>query len=246
MVRIRSAFITLAMSCFLLVPRGHAAPSVKILEISEQNASLLDHIGSYSDLVVLSITCIESVRSLPDSISKLTKLKELRIDNANGCSMNPVLPETIGNLRSLEKLVLYGAQDPRPPGPQPSKRHNFPHSMSQLKNLVYLDLGRNGLEEIPTFVQDLPRLRELGFAWNLQLKEVPAFLSNLRELTTLNLDADGLTNLPDFLNSLPKLTRISLGDNCKITQSSAKMRELKHRFPKINLDFTSTYDCPAN
>ena len=160
--------------------------------------------------------------------------------------MNPVLPESIGNLQSLEKLVLYGAQDPRDPGAQPRERHKFPPSMSQLKNLTYLDLGRNGLNEIPSFVQDLPNLRELRFKWNMQLKEVPAFLSNLRELTTLQLDADGLSDLPDFLNTLPKLTRISLGYNCKITQNAAKMRELKRRFPKIRFDFTNMYDCPAN
>jgi Leucine-rich repeat (LRR) protein len=246
MIKIRSPFISLAVSCFLLVPRGHAASSVKTLEISEQNASLLDDIGSYSDLEVLSITCIESLQSLPDAIGNLTKLKELRIDNGNGCSMNPVLPETIGNLRSLEKLVLYGAQDPRGSGPQPRERHKFPRSMSQLKNLTYLDLGRNGLEEIPTFVQDLPKLRELRFQWNMQLKAVPTFLSNLRELTTLKLDADGLNDLPDFLNSLPKLTTITLGDNCKITQNAAKMRELKQRFPKMSLGFQDEYDCPAN
>jgi len=118
--------------------------------------------------------------------------------------------------------------------------------MSQLKNLTYLDLGRNGLEEIPAFVQDLPKLRELGFGWNMQLKEVPLFLSNLSELRTLELDADGLTDLPDFLNSLPKLTRITVGDNCKITQNVTKIRELKRRFPKISFDFNNMYDCPAN
>src|SRR5271169_624128 len=112
MTKICSACIIIAVSSFLLVPRSHAASSVKALEISERNASLLDHIGKYSNLEVLSITCIESLKSFPESIGKLTKLKELRIDNGNGCSMNPILPETIGNLRSLEKLVLYGAQDP--------------------------------------------------------------------------------------------------------------------------------------
>jgi Leucine-rich repeat (LRR) protein len=117
--------------------------------------------------------------------------------------------------------------------------------MSQLKNLMYLDLGRNGLEEIPPFVKDLPRLRELRFQWNMKLKEVPGFISNLRELTTLQLDADGLDDLPDFLNTLPELARISLGDNCKITQNVAKMKDLKRRFPKVTLDFTDEYDCPA-
>jgi len=158
----------------------------------------------------------------------------------------PGLPESIGNLRSLEKLVLYGAQDPRGPGPQPIERHPFPRSMSQLKNLTYLDLGRNGLDEIPIFVKDLPRLREFRFAWNMKLKEIPAFIANLRELTTLELDADGLRDLPDFLNAMPKLTRITLGENCKITQNDAKMKDLIRRFPKITFGFSDEYDdCPA-
>jgi Leucine-rich repeat (LRR) protein len=123
-----------------------AAESVKSLQISRQNAAVLDQIGGYTDLEVLSIVCVESLQSLPDSIGQLTKLRELNVDNGNGCSMNPVLPESIGNLRSLEKLVLYGAQDPRLPHHQLAERHPFPRSMSQLKNLQYLDLGRNGLE----------------------------------------------------------------------------------------------------
>ena len=224
-----------------------AGPSTdKTLEISEKNAKALDNLQNYPDLEVLSISCLESLQSLPESIGKLKKLKELVINNGNGCSMNPVLPESIGNLESLEKLVLYGAQDPRDAGPQPGKRHAFPKSMSQLKNLKYLDLGRNGLDEIPLFVKDLPHLKEFGFAWNMNVKKIPPFLTELRELTTLKLDADGLDDLPDFLNQLPKLTQITLGDNCKITQNAGKMRNLKHRFPKVTFQLEDEYDCPAN
>jgi Leucine-rich repeat (LRR) protein len=238
-------FLAMVIGIFLSATTGCGAASEKTLEISEKNAALLDHIGDYSNLEVLSISCLEKLQSLPDSIGKLTRLRELRIDNGNGCSMNPALPETIGNLRSLEKLSLYGAQDPREPGPQPVsvKHHEFPRAMSQLKNLIYLDLGRNGLEEIPSFVKDLPRLTELGFEWNIKLKEVPTFISNLRELTTLKLDGDGLDDLPDFLNTLPKLTHITLRDNCKITQNNARMNDLKRRFPKVGFDFTDEYDC---
>ena len=164
--------------------------------------------------------------------------------------MNPILPESIGNLHSLETLVLYGAQDPRPIGrhygPQPAKRHKFPKSMSELKNLTYLDLGRNGLEEIPDFVGDLPRLREFAFQWNMTVRVLPMFLTKLRELQTLKLDADGLTDLPDFLIQLPKLTRITLGDNCAITQSHAKKKALQRRFPRVTFDFNDDYDCPQN
>lgn len=225
-----------------------AQPSPATLEISSSNAYLLDQLERYPDLKVLKISCLEKLHSLPNSIGKLSKLNELIIDNGNGCSMNPSLPESIGELHSLRKLVLFGAQDPRgvgkATGPQPAVRHKFPTTMSQLKNLIYLDLGRNGLEEIPEFVKDLPHLQELGFAWNMRLKKIPEFLVNLRELKTLKLDSDGLTDLPDFLNKLPKLARITLGDNCAITKSEKKEKQLEERFPKVKFDFEDEYDCP--
>jgi hypothetical protein len=245
MIYADSRWITLAVICSLTAALSNSAAPVKELTISQENADLLQHIESYPDLEVLSISCLEGLQALPESIGKLTRLRELLIDNGNGCSMNPVLPESIGNLRSLEKLVLYGAQDPRDAGPQPAERHKFPSSMSQLKNLTYLDLGRNGLDEIPVFVKDLPKLRELGFDWNMKLKRVPAFLLGLRHLTTLRLNGNDLEDLPDFLGTLPELTRITLGNNCKITQSAARMKSLRRRFPRITFDFEDEYDCPA-
>src|SRR5438874_926228 len=100
------------MVLFVPAGDGQTAPSAKTLKISDQNKSLLQRLGNYPDLEILSISCIEDLRALPDSIGKLAKLKQLIIDNGNGCSMNPLLPESIGNLHLLEKLVLYGAQDP--------------------------------------------------------------------------------------------------------------------------------------
>jgi Leucine-rich repeat (LRR) protein len=251
-VRVSPAFC----ACILLgqvavLPVRPQAPhsAVKTLEISGENAELLGHLQDYPNLEVLSINCIENLQSLPDSIGALRNLKELRMDNGNGCSMNPVIPESIGNLHSLEKLILYGAQDPRHVDKLdrlPKERHRFPKSMSQLKNLTCLDLGRNGLEEIPDFVKGLPKLRELDFAWNMNVKTLPPFLTELKELQTLRLDADGLTDLPDFLNQLPKLSRVILGDNCKITQSQAKRNVLKRRFQHIKLDFRDEYDCLTN
>lgn len=243
---LKVAFVILAISLCLYAAPGTAPASRKTLQISEQNAQLLENIGGYPDLEVLSITCVEPLRALPDSLGKLTGLKELIIDNGNGCSMNPLLPETIGNLRSLEKLVLYGAQDPRgvgnEPGVQPGQRHKFPRSMSQLSSLLYLDLGRNGFNDIPAFVKDLPKLKELGFELN-NLKTLPVFLSNLKQLTTLKLAGNDLDDLPEFLHALPNLTRIDLGNNCRLTKNFARMKELKARFPKVSFDFINQYDC---
>jgi len=217
------------------------------LTISEKNAGLLGVIGQYRALRELSINCLEELRSLPDSIGSLTSLEKLEINNGNGCAMNPVLPESIGNLRFLTKLVLYGAQDPCPDcdqNGQQTERHAFPHSMSNLKALRYLDLGRNGFEQIPPFVQDLPKLEEFRFEFNA-LKQLPPSISDLRELRTLRLNGNDLQDLPDSLNSLPHLKKVSLGYNCKITQNHAKIQELKKRFPRITFDFEDDYDCPT-
>src|SRR5260370_3811811 len=123
------------------VPAGHgqAVAPAKTLKISQRNQSLLGRLGNYPDLEILSINCIEDLRALPDSIGKLAKLKQLIIDNGNGCSMNPVLPERIGNLHLLEKLVLYGAQDPAGTGTEPPEHpkalHPIPDSISHLQIL---------------------------------------------------------------------------------------------------------------
>ena len=235
---IKTCFVVLLAAVPLCTAQDRTA-----LKITPENAQLLQRLGQYPNLKALSISCLEELRALPDSIGSLAKLQELVIDNGNGCSMNPLLPASLGNLRTLEKLVLYGAQDPTNASRQPSERHKFPESLSQLKNLTYLDLGRNGLREIPAFVGDLPRLRELGFNSN-ELKAVPRLLANLSQLETLRLNANDLDDLPVFLNTLPKLTRITLGENCVITKSTAKKNSLKKRFPKVSFDFEGEYDCP--
>jgi len=118
------------------------AASKKKLEVTSTNRQRLEELEQYPNLESLSISCIEDLRVLPDSVGQFKKLKELNIDNGNGCAMNPVLPESIGNLTSLETLILYGAQDPEGPGPQPGRRNEFPRSMSSLKRLTHLNLGR--------------------------------------------------------------------------------------------------------
>jgi hypothetical protein len=94
-IRAHPSVVVIVIVVLLSATPGSDAASSKTLEISETNATLLDHLGDYSDLEVLSISCLENLQSLPDSIGKLMRLKELRIDNGNGCSMNPVLPEAM-------------------------------------------------------------------------------------------------------------------------------------------------------
>jgi Leucine-rich repeat (LRR) protein len=214
--------------------------------------NLIDHLADYPELTSLSFAGYEDMVELPASLRKLTHLKELIIDNGNGSEMNPQLPEWFGELRTLETLVLFGAQDPitEAPDAQPGTtdndklraRHPWPKSMAQLKNLTSLNIGRNRLGEVPAFVQQLPHLRVLTLSFD-SLKTLPDGLGQLRELQELNLLGNDLTDLPRSLEKLPALKKITLGNNCALTHNEKKKAELKKRFPKVTLDFEDMYDC---
>jgi Leucine-rich repeat (LRR) protein len=195
---------------FSAVP-GRAATPVKALEITPKNARLIQSLGNYPDLEVLSISCLENLRSLPDSIGKLTRLRELIMDNGNGCAMSLLLPESIGNLRSLQTLVLDG-----------TVRQQFPSSMSHLKELVYLDLGRNGLNKIPSFVKELPKLTTLKLDFN-DLDDLPDFLNTLPKLASISLSENNKIscNAAKMESLKRKFPRIAFGfeneyDDCPL------------------------------
>ncbi len=193
------------------------------LVIGPENRAALQQLAKYPALEQLKIACLEDLTALPDSLTRLQNLRELILDNGNGCQMNSALPEQIGNLTALRKLVLYGAQDNRWQEPGVKKnlreRHPFPKSIEKLIGLTYLDLGRNGFTTIPAFVQSLTNLKEL------------------------HLDFNELTELPAFLANMPALKVVTLGNNCAITGKAARRTATVRRFPRIQFDFKNEYDC---
>jgi Leucine-rich repeat (LRR) protein len=90
----------------------------------------------------------------------------------------------------------------------------------------------------------LTNLKELGFDWNMKVRNLPHFLADLPRLETLRLSADGLMDIPVFVRG-PNLSLITLGNNCDITTSESKKNALKRRFPGVRLDFEDEYDCPG-
>ena len=197
------------------------AKSVKKLRITpDENREKLSKIGEFSNLEELEIHCLEKLDRIPDGIGKLKKLKILSMDEGNGCVMNPQLPESIGNLTQLKELNLYGAQDISGEFEQPRGRKLLPQSLSKLKKLEKLNLGRNGYRTIPKVVFSISSIKELNLAFN------------------------DLADLPKDLLKLPHLSKIILGNNYKITCSALKQAELTKRFKNIHLDFKNEYPCP--
>lgn len=185
--------------------------------------------GTLTNLEVFSFACLEQLTMLPASIGNLTKMRELIIDNGNGCAMSVAVPASIGKLQNLRVLRLYGAIESAKP---------LPAIIGELRGLEVLDLGRNGLKTLPPFIAKLSNLKTLRLDYNA-LKSIPAFVGNLKNLETLSLNAnENIKTLPASLGKIKNL-QVSMGNN------SLKLRDqktLRTRFPNITFSFENEYD----
>jgi len=218
---------------------------VTILSVKENNPEikrLSPQIGKLTNLKELTIMCMEALEDLPPEIGNLKKLEKLIIDNGNGCVMNVTIPASIGELKNLKILRLYGAIDPRDgnrPAPA-SKIKKLPNTMANLANLEELDLGRNGIKYVPPEVVSLKKLKKLSLDFN-EIHEIPSFVGNLENLKLLSIRSNGGVNLPESLKNLNGL-KVIMGNNALTLKNQEK---LKNRFPNIIFDFTNEYDDDA-
>jgi Leucine-rich repeat (LRR) protein len=201
-------------------------------------------LGTLVNLEALEMACLEKLEDLPEEIGALRRLEELVIDNGNGCSMNVTLPRSIGRLENLRVLRLYGALDGRDlgaeEGARPPVSKPLPDTLGNLAKLEELDLGRNGLTEVPTQVGSLRGLKKLGLDYNA-VRVLPPFVGNLTKLEELSLNSNGGVRLPGSLASLKGL-RIFMGNN-KLTLR--EQRSLRTRFPAAVFNFENEYDDDA-
>jgi Leucine-rich repeat (LRR) protein len=201
-------------------------------------------LGTLVNLEALELACLENLEDLPEEIGRLRKLRELIIDNGNGCSMNVSLPRSVGRLEGLRVLRLYGALDGREVGTEDSARSTrtklLPDSLAELQNLEELDLGRNGIRSVPPQVASLRGLKKLSLDYN-DIREVPSFVGELKNLRELSINANGGTRLPQTLSGLKGL-KVFMGNN-RLTLGAQK--SLRARFPNAVFNFENEYDDDA-
>jgi hypothetical protein len=198
-------------------------------------------LGSMVNLEALELACLEDLEDLPEEIGALSKLRELVIDNGNGCSMNVRLPASVGRLENLRVLRLYGALDPREVGGEDSasraKTRALPDALASLRNLEELDLGRNGLRSVPPQVASLRGLKKLGLDYN-EIHELPAFVGELTNLRELSLRSNGGIRLPQSLSKV-KGVSVFMGNNAL---KLADQTRLRARFPGAVFSFENEFD----
>ncbi|PWK25759.1 hypothetical protein LX92_00502 [Maribacter polysiphoniae] len=166
------------------------------------------------------------VGQLPNSISKLEKLRELNLafNRLNGeipegitslkhlkvlrmgkNSLTGSIPENIGNLQSLEILELLDND----------LSGELPSSIGKLVNIKSIVLSSNELEgEIPDSIGSLTQLEALELGDNKIKGEIPENMGKLLNLNRLVLLENQLIGfVPNNILSLPKLRLLQLQNN---------------------------------
>jgi hypothetical protein len=205
-------------------------------------ASLPPELWKLKKLRSLSIACFEGLDTVSARLGDLTRLETLVIDNGNGCAMNVRLPESIGKLRNLRVLRLWGAIDTHvmpvgDPSPERARFKPLPEALGELDGLEELDLGRNDLREVPPEIERLRSLRVLGLSFN-DLDSVPDFVGRMPRLRSLAVDANNHIRLPLSLADREGLS-VSMGGNAL---SFADQDSLRRAFPNIAFYFESEFD----
>lgn len=127
------------------------------------------------------------------------------------------LPESIGNLKSLEALTLDNNQ-----------LSSLPESIGNLKWLKSLYLSDNQLSSLPESTTELRSLQTLWLERN-KLGNLSESMSNLKSLEILNLDKNQLTIIPESIGNLNSLKLLYLSDNQIVTlpESIGKLNSLE-------------------
>ncbi len=135
-----------------------------------------------------------------------------------------ILPESIGNLKSLETLGLGG-----------NLLSTLPESIGNLKSLETLGLGGNLLSTLPESIGNLSSLQRLMLAYN-QLTMLPESIGDLKSLKVLFIGANKLKRLPDSIGELKSLSYLNLCTNniSTLPDSIGRLNSLKELWSSHN------------
>ncbi|KAM0048363.1 putative leucine-rich repeat domain superfamily, winged helix DNA-binding domain superfamily [Helianthus debilis subsp. tardiflorus] len=191
---------------------GHSNNSLLELDFSSNNVEELpSSIGNFHKLVSLKLSGCKKLRSLPECILSLRRLRNLLLD---ACSIEE-FPKGSGQLECLEFLDLSNTCIKHLPG-----------SICTLKHLKILRLRSCAiLDKLPDDLGQLESLEELYISC-YKIKEIPRSICVLKHLKTLALEDCGILKLPEGFSQLVSLKKLSL--------RGSKIREIPDIVCKLN------------
>ncbi|KAH9714640.1 protein kinase domain-containing protein [Citrus sinensis] len=164
-------------------------------------------------------------------LSSLSNCKSLTLIDLSNNPLDGILPKTsISNLsRSLEEFYMYNC----------NISGGIPEEISNLTNLVEIDLGGNKLNgSIPITLGKLRKLQRLNLEDNILEGSIPDDICRLAELYRLELGSNKLYgSIPACFGNLASLRILSLGSN-KLTSIPLTFWNLKDI---LQLNFSSNF-----
>ena len=160
----------------------------------------------------------KGIEMLPDMIGNCKSLKKLFLARNELTS----LPEEINELTNLHFLYLSN-----------NSLSTIPNSITRLTNLYFLNLSNNSLSNIPDSITRLTNLYSLDLS-NNSLSDIPDSITRLTKLQYLNLYSNSIRAIPDSITRLTNLYSLNIRNNSlsDIPDSIIRLTKLSY----VNLD----------
>lgn len=165
---------------------SHSLKNLKMLKITKTPiTNVPPEISQLSKLELLVIRDTQRT-TLPSEIGNLGALTKLTINNVHLAS----LPTTIGNLHKLKNLTVYGNKEFRSLSPE----------ICNIKELLYLDLGKNSLRTLPDSLVNCTHLKELYLNDNSFI-DFPSVIVRMPQVTIIDISNNMIKVVPNnFMN----------------------------------------------
>ncbi|MEI6347296.1 MAG: DUF6794 domain-containing protein [Bacteroidota bacterium] len=176
---------------------------------------------------ILSLTTLwignDSIKILPETIKKLTHLKELSISNCPKIELS-ILFNQLVDIDSLRELHLTNnSLDFIPIEISKLKQicvlwldgnslKEFPQGIKKMQNLTYLRLFSNKIQNFDFEEGDLPKLTRINLCYN-NFIEFPSGLTKLRKIEEIVMWHNKIEKLPDEISNLKNLKSLNLQNN---------------------------------
>jgi flagellar motor component MotA len=136
------------------------------------------------------------IASVPEWIGEFRFLTKLSLFGNKNLK---TLPDSIGNLKNLDKLEI-----------RHSPIRTLPDSMGNLKNLTRLYLDDLLIKEMPEWIGGFRSLTVLSLRENKVLRKLPASIGSLKNLIDLNLGYSPIKKLPDSIINCTSLRNVDI------------------------------------